>query len=82
MTSKTTFEITKIQDILCRQGMSERYAPLGLSLPPLLRRARPIHEAMGGYAAPKALPASHVWTMNHFRDWPCQYDIDLNKKGE
>ena len=38
----------------CRQGPSERYAPLGLSLPPLPRRAHPIHEDMGGYAAPKA----------------------------
>ena len=52
MTSKTTFEITKIQDILYRQGPSERYAPLRLSFPPLPRRAPPIHEAMGGYAAP------------------------------
>ena len=34
-----TFEITKIQDILYRQGTSERYAPLGLSFPPLPRRA-------------------------------------------
>ena len=49
-----TFEITKIQDILYRQGTSERYAPLGLSFPPLPRRTPPIHEAMGGYAAPKA----------------------------
>ena len=40
--------------MLCRQGPSERYAPLGLSLPPLPRRVPPIHEAMGGYAAPKA----------------------------
>ncbi len=40
--------------MLCRQGPSERYAPLGLSLPPLPRRAPPIREAMGGYAAPKA----------------------------
>ena len=38
----------------CRQGPSERYAPLGLSFPPLPRRAPPIHEATGGYAAPKA----------------------------
>ena len=30
----------------------------------------------------RPLSASHVWTMNYFRDWPCQYDIDLNKKGE
>ena len=28
--------------------------PVGLSFPPLPRRAPPIHEAMGGYAAPKA----------------------------
>ena len=40
--------------MLCRQGPSERYAPLGLSFPPLSRRATPIREAMGGYAAPKA----------------------------
>ena len=40
--------------MLCRQGPSERYAPLGLSFPPLPRRAPPIHEATGGYAAPKA----------------------------
>ena len=40
--------------MLCRQGPSERYAPLGLSLPPLPRRAPPIHEAADGYAAPKA----------------------------
>ena len=37
----------------CRQGPSERYAPLGLSFPPLSRRA-PSHEAADGYAAPKA----------------------------
>ena len=54
MSSKTTFEITRLWDMLCRQGPSERYAPLGLSFPPLPRRAPPIHEAMGGYAAPKA----------------------------
>ena len=36
-----------------RQGPSERYAPLGLSFPPLSRRA-PSHEAADGYAAPKA----------------------------
>ena len=40
--------------MLCRQRPSERYAPLGLSFPPLSRRAPPIHEATGGYAAPKA----------------------------
>ena len=40
--------------MLCRQGPSERYAPLGLSFPPLSRRAPAIHEATGGYAAPKA----------------------------
>ena len=54
MSSKTTFEITRLWNMLCRQGPSERYAPLGLSLPPLPRRAPPIREAMGGYAAPKA----------------------------
>ena len=53
MTSKTTFEITRIWDMLCRQGPSERYAPLGLYFPPLPRRA-PSHEAADGYAAPKA----------------------------
>ena len=40
--------------MLCRQGPSERYAPLGLSFPPLSRRVPSAHEAMGGYAAPKA----------------------------
>ena len=35
-----------------RQGPSERYAPLGLSFPPL--RGGPLHEAADGYAAPKA----------------------------
>ncbi len=39
--------------MLCRQEPSKRYAPLGLSLPPLPRRAPPIREAMGDYAAPK-----------------------------
>ena len=39
MPSKTTFEITRTWGILCRQGPSERYAPLGLSFPPLPRRA-------------------------------------------
>ena len=39
MPSKTTFKITRIWDMLCRQGPSERYAPLGLSFPPLPRRA-------------------------------------------
>ena len=39
MSSKTTSEITRICDMLCRQGPSERYAPLGLSFPPLPRRA-------------------------------------------
>ena len=64
MSSKTTFKITRIWNMLCRQGSSERYAPLGLSFPPLSRRAPPIHEAMGGYAAPTAPPASHVWMAN------------------
>ena len=45
----------------CRQGPSERYAPLGLSLPPLPRRAPPIHEATGGYAAPKAPAGQSSW---------------------
>ena len=40
--------------MLCRQGSSERYAPLGLSFPPLPRRAPAVHEATGGYAAPTA----------------------------
>ena len=39
MPSKTTFEIIRIWDMLCRQGPSDRYAPLGLSFPPLSRRA-------------------------------------------
>ena len=39
--------------MLCRQGPSERYAPLGLSFPPLPRRV-PSHEAADGYAAPTA----------------------------
>ena len=47
--------------MLCRQGPSERYAPLGLSLPPLPRRAPPIHEATGGYAAPKAPAGRSCW---------------------
>ena len=40
--------------MLCRQGPSERYAPLGLSFPPLPRRVPSAHEAADGYAAPKA----------------------------
>ena len=28
----------------------------------------------------RPLPASHVWTMNYFLDWPRQYGIDQNKK--
>ena len=79
MTSKTTFEITKIQDILYRHGTSERYAPLGLSLPPLPRRVPAIHEAMGGYAAPKAPAGQSCLDGEYFSDWPCQYDIDLNR---
>ena len=79
MTSKTTFEITRIWNMLCRQGPSERYAPLGLSFPPLPRRAPPIHEAMGGYAAPKA-PAGQPclddelfpWLTTPIRHWPEQ----------
>ena len=54
MPAKTTFEITKIWDMLCRQGPSERYAPLGLSFPPLPRRVPSAHVAADGYAAPKA----------------------------
>ena len=79
MTSKTTFEITKLYDMLCRQGPSERYAPLGLSFPPLPRRAPPIHEAMGGYAAPKAPAGQSCLDGEYFNAWPCQYDIDLNR---
>ena len=30
----------------------------------------------------RPLPASNVQMMNYFRDWPCQYDIDLNKKWQ
>lgn len=38
-----------------RQGPSERRSPLGLSFPPLSRRAPSfVHEAADGYAAPKA----------------------------
>ena len=65
--------------MLCRQGPSERYAPLGLSFPPLPRRARPIHEAMGGYAAPKAPAGQSCLDGEYFNAWPCQYDIDLNQ---
>ena len=79
MTSKTTFEITKMYDMLCRQGPSERYAPLGLSFPPLPRRAPPIHEAMGGYAAPTSPAGQSCLEGEYFNAWPCQYDIDLNR---
>ena len=37
---------------MCRHGPSERYAPLGLSFPPLPRRVP--SEAADGYAAPTA----------------------------
>ena len=40
--------------MLCRQGPSERYAPLGLSFPPLPQRAPFRSRAADGYAAPKA----------------------------
>ena len=46
--------------MLCRLGPSERYAPLGLSFPPLPRRA-PAHEAADGYAAPKAPAGQSCW---------------------
>ena len=51
---------------------SHRYAagPIPLTKP---RTATPLR---------RPLPASHVWTMNYFRDWPRKYGIDLNKKGE
>ena len=68
MPSKTTFEITRIWDMLCRQGPSERYAPLGLSFPPLPRRAPPIHEATGGYAAPTASAAGDWENCNDAND--------------
>ena len=63
--------------MLCRQGPSERYAPLGLSFPPLPRRAPPIHEAMGGYAVPTS-PAgqsclddeSFPWLAMPIWHWP------------
>ena len=70
-----------------RQGPSERYAPLGLSFPPLPRRA-PFRSRSRGRLRRSDGPCRPVmfrWLqlmMNHFRDWPCQYDIDLNKKGE
>ena len=48
------------------QGPSERYAPLGLSFPPLSRRAPSAHEAADGYAAPTA-PAGI--TCPHFCDF-------------
>ena len=64
--------------MLCRQGPSERYAPLGLSFPPLPRRAPPI-QAADGYAAPKA-PAGQSWPDDELfprlttpiRHWPKQ----------
>ena len=74
MSPKTTFKIRRIWNMSCRQGPSERYAPLGLSFPPLPRRAPPIHEAMGGYAAPKA-PAGQSCSDDVFPvttdDWVC-----------
>ena len=64
--------------MLCRQGPSERYAPLGLSFPPLPRRA-PSHEAADGYAAPNAPAGQPCLDDEYFSDWPRQYDIDLNQ---
>ena len=54
MSSKTTFEITKMQDMLCRQGSSERR-----SRPRLVSEKGPAAKAVGriaptGRTAPKA----------------------------
>ena len=65
--------------MLCRQGPSERYAPLGLSFPPLPRRAPPIREAMGGYAAPTSPAGQSCLHGEYFNAWPYQYDIGLNQ---
>ena len=61
--------------MLCRQGPSERYAPLGLSFPPLPRRDPPIHEATGGYAAPTASAGQSCsdtfpWLATPIWHWP------------
>ena len=50
--------------MLCRQGPSERYAPLGLSFTPLPRRATAGQSCLDG---------------EYFNACPCQYDIDLNQ---
>ena len=55
--------------------------PVGAILP-TATAAGPLTKPRTATPLRRPLPASHVWTMNHFRDWPCQYDIDLNKKGE
>ena len=59
--------------MLCRQGPSERYAPLGLSFPPLPRRVPSAHEAADGYAAPKAPAGQSCLDGEYFNAWPRQY---------
>ena len=60
--------------MLCRQGPSERYAPLGLSFTPLPRRAPFRSEAADGYAAPKAPAGQSCLDGEYFNAWPRQYD--------
>ena len=57
--------------------------PVGAILP-TATAAGPIPLTKPRTATPlrRPLPASHVWTMNYFCDWPRKYGIDLNKKGE
>ena len=52
--------------------------PVG-AIPPTATAAGPIPKPRTATPLRRPLPASNVWMMNYFRDWPCQYDIDLNQ---
>ena len=54
--------------------------PVGAILP-TATAAGPIPLTKPRTATPlrRLLPASHDQMMNYFRDWPCQYDIELNR---
>ena len=83
MSSKTTsFIVLKSQKCrACYAGRDLRSGTPRWGYPSHRYRGGPLPFTKPWAATPlrRPQPASHVWTMNYFRDWSRQYDIDLNQ---
>ena len=66
-------------DRTCYAGRGLRTGTPRWGYPSHRFRGGPLHEATGGYAAPKAPAGQSCLDGEYFNAWPCQYDIDLNQ---